>query len=536
MQSAPRMKFEIAAPLPTEPEPILQRIEVATARGLPAFHIIGLPAPEVAEAKERVRAAVEASGFEFPRRRVVINLSPASIRKHGTGLDLGMALAVNQSMSRDQDPGPMIAAWGELGLDGGIKPVGYALRVYASAWQAGVKALVCARDDWPALARARALLETAQEPLNPPPVLLPAKDFKEAVKLCQAFSRGKLPAPEPDPRPGSDERATEGAGAENLLPLSPALERVVALSAAGLHHLLVLGPRGAGKTHALEWRARLEPRMDARARLQRLMIAELSHPMPEPLPFQAPVRRVGAQVRPQALFGRVTSSIVRPGECSLAHGGLLLADELPEWPRDARESLREPLESRRITLTRVNGTVELPASFTLIANGNLCPCGGWPRNKVLPPAPVAGARSGTRCWICECKPAARSAYLERLSGPILDRIDLICQLMPEAGAPSGDADPGRFQALRKRVEVTRELLRNRWGIAPGLLPAEELEKIFVAHPVVFEPLLRARAPNLRFRHKLARVALTLAAWDGMPDGLPRIEHFTEAACYRVMPG
>lgn len=531
------MRFEIAAPLPTEPEPILQKIEVATARGLPAFHIIGLPAPEVAEAKERVRAAIESSGFEFPKRRVVINLSPASIRKHGTGLDLGMALAVIQSMSRDQDPGPMIAAWGELGLDGGLKAVGYGLRVYASAWQAGVKALVCARDDLPALRNAHELLTQGGDLLGQAPILLPASSLREAVKLCAAFSHGKIPAAESlGVDLGHETAPFEIEAAENLLPLSPSLERVVALSAAGLHHLLILGPRGVGKTHALEWRARLEPQMDARARLQRLLLAELSHPTPEILPYQAPVRRVGAQVRPQALFGRVTSSLVRPGECSMAHGGLLLADELPEWPRDARESLREPLERRKVTLTRVNGTVELPASFTLIANGNLCACGGWPRNKVLPPALAAGTRTAeSRCWICECKPAARSAYLERLSGPILDRIDLIFQLMPENLSASGVGAPGHLRALRGRVKAARATLLERWGEAPGLLAADVIERIFNDHPVEFSPLLRARAPNLRFRHKLARLALTLAAWDGTPGGLPRIEHFTEAACYRMMP-
>jgi magnesium chelatase family protein len=218
--------------------------------------------------------------------------------------------------------------------------------------------------------------------------------------------------------------------------------------------------------------------------------------------------------------------MIQPGEFSLAHGGLLLADELPEWPRDARECLREPMERGRVTLTRKQGSLELPSAFTLAANGNLCPCGGWP-TEIAPPFDETSTKT---LPLCTCKAGLRRNYLARLSGPILDRIDIV-QLV--RGRPKTElrrnVSPtevrARFEALRFKVEDTHKRCIEKWGKPPGLLSAVEAENFSSLIPE------RIRASSLRSRHKLIRLALTLSCWDKTSE--PSAAHFSEASHYRA---
>jgi magnesium chelatase family protein len=337
-----------------------------------------------------------------------------------------------------------------------------------------------------------------------------------------------------------------------LLPLAPALERAIAVAACGGHHLLLLGPRGTGKSHALEWLIALQPPLEHQTALENRLVSELAPPRGRLTENRGagsglsdersrPVRRVGIQAKAPALIGSATARGILPGEFSRAHGGVLIADEFPEWARDAREALREPLERGRVTLTRVQGAEELPAGFVFAANGNLCPCGGWPRDSA--PTAITQKDATLRPRVCRCSEPARQSYLERISGPILDRIDLVVRVnaeLPMARSQKGKRaetkerptvpEESALTELRDRVLQARERLLRTWGELPGRLNGSRAEELLERHPH-WRPLLETPPlASLRSRHKRLRVALSLAAWDGKT--LPEKAHFLEAALLR----
>lgn len=517
------------APLNSEPEPALQTVEVATFFQIPNFQIIGLPAPEVSEARERIRAAVERSGFTFPRRRVVVNLSPASIRKRGTGLDLAMALAVLSSSERSENnESARIVAWGELGLDGSIKPSGQLTRTLFAAWEFGATDVLIGIDEAAAaLEKLRWIEEYFQ---TPPPRLVPVADLKEAWRLFSSPELRRSKSIPLLPRAAEKTRTSHSpasATSFGLLPLAAGLERVIGMSAAGAHHLLLLGPKGSGKSHASDWLLAVQPEVTAEVRIRAALLEELNSNFSSSKLYRCPVRRISTQARPSALIGGAQSNWVRPGEYSLSHGGVLVADEFPEWSRDSRESLREPLERGRVTLTRAQGSLELPARFTFVANGNLCPCGGWPSTL---PAPVGENEMGSSN-LCQCPPRVRKAYLARLSGPVLDRIDAL-YLVSSAPRPASthNSPAKKLMELQQRVTTIREGFIKRFGSAAGFLSAEDIENLLNENPEWEKHLQTIGVNNLRSRHKVVRLALSLAAWDDAAS--PQRAHFLEAAYYR----
>ena len=502
--------FRIASLLNRLLEPELLWIEVSSTLQLPSMHIVGLAGPEVAEAKERIRAAILSSGFDFPQRRVVLNLSPAHVRKQGTGLDLPMALALlaaqAQSHSRSNAGGECVA-WGELGLDGALKPTGQALRTFVAAWKSRVPRLILASSDASELLRRLKTIPSTALAEHPIPRLHSANTLQEAreilfhpenvreVDLSQAWltrlDSNTRAVPEPTP-----------------LPLSPSLERILGTAAAGRHHLLLVGPRGAGKSHALETLQRLQlPEPESLSLLRGLIQDLRGERDPD---SGARIRRVGSNPRASSLQGSLAQGSCIPGEFALAHGGVLVADELPEWPRDARESLREPLETGWVTLNRVRDRIRFPADFQFAATGNLCPCGSWDGSDTS----------------CACPPPTRDRYLARLSGPILDRIDLVVRM--QAAAP--DRRPWNPSRTLEKVQRTRERCERVWGKAPGRLSALELESLLTSHPEWTRTRALSGTPSLRSRHKILRVALTLAAWDEYDS--PQPAHWMEAPCYR----
>jgi len=515
--------MRIAAPLNTEIQPSLQYAEVASTLQIPAFQIIGLPAPEVAEARERVRAAIESSDLEFPRRRVVLNLSPASVKKRGTGMDLAMALAV---LNPAPDSDRLWVAWGELGLDGTIKPAGMLLRTIIASWREGAECLLLSRKE---AQRARELvgwlLAHGIKLPQPCPRIVGAATLREVMAMVDSPTIANIEERETDV-PMEMPATVRGS---SLLPLSAFLERAICISAAGEHHLLLIGPKGAGKSHALEWWIELQAARPAERLLETRLFEELVNPSVE---AEAPrlctsVRRVGAHTRATALIGSFQRGLLRPGEFSLAQAGLLIADELPEWSRDAREALREPLERKRVTLTRITDSIDLPADFLLAATGNFCPCGGVPTER----APAGSEIS--KDLACECSISERARYLRRISGPILDRIDLTVQFTSRPASPNlgAEEDPqARLLALKERIAQARELSEKTWGSVPGKLENTNLEEILRHHSGIAGNLDRIRHASLRSRHKLLRVALSLAAWDG--QAVPGAGHFLEARGYR----
>ncbi len=521
---------KIAAPLNSDSTPSLQWIETASSLQIPSFHIVGLPSQEVSESRERVKAAIESSGLEFPRRRVVINLSPANIKKQGTSLDLGIALSVliASFSSSSQEPHLMVAS-GELGLDGTVKNTGQITRTLYATLHSGIEFLFLPTDEVENARQAIELIRKSGENFFiKPPLLIPVSTLSEAWKILVEFQSGKsIQIQKKIPNHQKEQEITTQP-TYSLLPLTPSLERVLGIVTAGDHHLFILGPRGTGKSHALEWLIALQQPPHPKIKLQQILLAELNlHKQEKTSLLDAPIRRrVGVQARPAALIGNASSTQIRPGEFSLAHGGLLIADELPEWARDSREALREPLERGLITLTRTHGSFEMPAQFTLVANGNYCPCGGWPSE-----LPISKEELKTKkISLCNCSFKIKKQYLSKLSGPILDRIDLVLKL---SGIPHGETQPltnDSILKLKSKILETRHRLIKKWGAVSGQLSATALEEIFISFPVLHSEKVILETTSYRSRHKILKIALTLAAWDG--QDFPSSSHLREAAYYR----
>jgi magnesium chelatase family protein len=546
-------KIQFAAPLHHLPEPGLQWIEISSSLQLPGFQIVGLPGREVSEARERVRAAIEASGFEFPRRRVVLNLSPANIRKQGTGLDLSMALAILFEERNDPDdititPATRGAAWAELGLDGKLKPSGQVLRTLVAAQRAGLS-FVLFGPEAPAHLADCQLLAARTAPNLKMPVIARFETLNEAYlwldhqKFLNASPNAEIQS--------SGHRPPSEFDSRDLLLLATRLERILGAAAAGGHHLLLLGARGTGKSHALEWLQAIQPPLDPHSRLGQRLLEELTPGSSSSFASEhPPVRRIGQQIRPAALIGRADSGGIRPGEFSLAHGGLLLADEFLEWDRDAREAFREPLERGVISLTRAWAQVELPARFGFAATGNLCPCGGWPP-KLHSQIRLEHPELQSRLPPCVCHPRERMDYAARLSGPILDRIDVVVRtppLLPDSVSPSGAAKAAlgspklkpaerarqRLDFLRERTHQVRESMIRHQGERTGILSGESLETWIDSRPDLADSKVLKNAQSLRSRHRILRVALALSFWDD-PSGAtpPTPLHLLEASSYRA---
>jgi magnesium chelatase family protein len=383
-----------------------------------------------------------------------------------------------------------------------------------------VPLLILAREESEeALARLE-LLKQSRTFAHAPPRVIGVSTLREAWKALHAPQGEELPERKSTLKPPA-----EPEHEVRLLPIPQFLQRLLGVAAAGGHHLLMLGPKGTGKSQALEWWIALQPPPDLSQILDQLLLQET--PVSQNF-ARAPVRRVGSQARCAALIGSLRPGKLRPGEFTLAHGGVLIADELPEWSRDAREALREPLERAVVTLTRTEGSVELPADFRLGATGNLCPCGGW-KGAHLPANQERG---------CICKDTARKNYLKRISGPVLDRIDLVARLaegtlplpsdVPETRAV--ETATSAFRALRERVLLTHQHACARWGAPAGRLSAATTEELLGGHAATAQALASLNCDSLRARHKILRVAMTLAAWEG--QDFPGPEHLAEARLYR----
>lgn len=513
--------MEIYAPLHSDPLPGELKIEVASSFQLPGLQIIGLPAPEILEAKERIRAALEATSLQLPKRRVVLNLTPASIRKHGTGLDLAMALAI-LSLRIKNPKEARVCAWGEVGLDGKVKPAGQLTRAAYAAWQGRKDFLFVSNSEFTEAEKCLNLIEEAKLFPTPKPQLVAVTDLKDAWHRLENPSQFASNPRTEDPPTNSPQEVIPNS----LLALPPVLERSVSIAALGGHNLYLLGPKGTGKSHALEWLISLRGEMPPEAQIFQKILAELNPKEGSPAALQN-IRRITSSVRPAALIGSFQDGSVRPGEFSLAHGGLLIADEFPEWARDSREALREPLERGRVTFSRSKKSFEFPARFTLAATGNLCPCGGWP-----PEFPVPADSRSHRLKLprCQCSLSQRRYYSSKVSGPILDRIDMV--MLVTSHHPESPSVQLRETLAEKRAHLDkcREILYGNWSMLPANLQAHQLERLLLDHSEWIENLNGLQVSSMRSRHKVLRIALSLAAWDGQIA--PSRAHFIEASCYR----
>ncbi|MEN9722148.1 MAG: hypothetical protein RJB38_134, partial [Pseudomonadota bacterium] len=302
--------FTFFAPLHRGLKPEVQSIEVWTSLAIPSFRVVGLPGPEIIESCERVRAAIETSGMEFPRRRVLVNLSPAGVKKQGTGTDLAIALAVMATSFEKERKSTLetrcFIASGELALNGSVRSAGRVLRACRAALEHGISELILARADEPQASRALQLLGMPNLKIH----------------LIEHLSEAPLLFDSSSNTPGSPLQQhpleTEQAPSIDLLPLEPDLERTLAVAASGAHHLLLIGPKGTGKTAALKWLQALRSTISTQELLDRLSLEELSEPHTPLIIRQAPIRVVSPQIRPEALIGGVSRGELRPGELSQA--------------------------------------------------------------------------------------------------------------------------------------------------------------------------------------------------------------------------
>lgn len=411
-----------ADPLPVE-------VEVDLAGGLPGFHLVGLPDHASREGRERVRAAIRNQGFTFPVARAAVNLAPAAVPKQGSGLDLPIAACLLAS-SDQLDPAQLEgwALWGELALDGRLRPQAGALGVARSlAARAEVRRLLV-----PTGCGAQAAVRDDLQ-------VFEASDLRAAVEVLRAPGRAEAvplaclhEAPAPD---------------WSLVRAAPWALDALQVAAGGGHGLSLVGPPGCGKTF---WAQRLVELLPPLSRPQAFEVADLhsraGQLAPEaPVTTSPPLRAPGPTTSREGLVGG--GRPLRAGEATLAHRGVLFLDEAAEFSRPALDSLRGPLVDRRVRVARAGTTVELPADFLLVLAWNPCPCG------------FHGVSGST----CLCSPGARTRYQARLSGPLLDRVDVHLRL-PRIPPQLSEAppDPG---ALRRRVLEARARQHQRWGDA-----------------------------------------------------------------------
>lgn len=493
--------MDVYAHEPSGFEGCLVKVEVDIRRGIPGIDLVGLAAASVRESKERVRAAIRNAGYRFPQDRVLINLSPPDLPKFGASYDLPIALRIMAEADLVPAWPARVLALGALALDGSVQPVRGILPALQSARQAGIAEFLVAAGNLREAEYLGAGRVHGLGHLSELPDLVIAARNGVPFRTRAAFNPGP-----------PDDRALSSALAANLdyadFRGHPALMRALTVAAAGRHHFLLLGPPGSGKTMAALRFPSLLPDLDRTTALELTGIASLagfarnSAPFASRPPFRAPHH--SASLEGMVGGGR----LMRPGEISLSHGGVLFLDETPEFGREVLQSLREPLEDGNICVVRAGRAARFPADFQLILAANQCPCGNL-------------GTQGSSGSLCLCSDQEIRHYWKRLGGPLMDRIDMRIPMVPLP--PAELFETPRFHAAAARTAVSEARGRQaRRAKEVGVSSNARLPPAAISTACrleeearqAFDASVRMHGISSRACHSILRVARTIADLDG----------------------
>lgn len=485
-------------------------VEVDIATGMPTLAVVGLPDAEVRESKERVVAAVRNSGFDFPTKRITVNLSPAELRKSGTQFDLPIALGI---LAASEQLSPEAAAkikdllvLGELALDGSLRPCAGVLPMLISCKKLGKTAVIPPQN----------VLEgqVSGAPFITPHTLKELAGYLEGKLTLQDVKLSYVPQEEESPVAELDFSEVKGQALA---------KRALEIAAAGGHNVLMIGLPGTGKSMLAKRFPGILPPLTQEESLEITKIYSICNLMGKSrLLTRRPFRDPHHTISDVALIGG--GSTPRPGEVSLAHNGVLFLDEFAEFSRSSLEVLREPLENGRVTISRAKETVSYPARFTLIAAMNPCPCG----------------HLGDPIKPCTCSPMQVNRYKSRISGPLLDRIDLTVNLNPVKYSDWNKKSEGEPSAqIRERVLKAREIQRNRFKnsatTANAFMTPKEIKEFCLlpaGADAILETAMRKFGLSARSLDKILKTARTIADLDGKEN--IEVNHLVEVMQYRPL--